>query len=349
MKVKFTRLESVKGYAEVMNEAARIAGYKPDWVYHHDIRESANCPIRVCIKCGTIHDNWNSDRLPGGVTQFISKCGHDENLDKPQAWHVDSRGEVFVVAFERCILCQTWNSRRKGRDCPSCGKAMGLIYEGIGYNGEQEFGVLVCKRGAVPVQTEGQRPSPAQEPEIDTHGPRLNTLLSRLQSNGLSALSSAIDTDAIANIPKTDLSKYSATLQQIKAVSDRIEAELKARLCGTASIGGTPPEILMGRLGSLKSAVGHALENSGSSTKAECFVATACYGSVDHPAVLDLRVFRDERLLPHFLGRAFVAAYYTISPPIANFLVRHPILAQLVRRLVVSPLHSLFCRNNRMR
>jgi tetratricopeptide (TPR) repeat protein len=45
-----------------------------------------------------------------------------------------------------------------------------------------------------------------------------------------------------------------------------------------------------------------------------CYIATACYGSYDHPDVVVLRRFRDERLLPSPLGAAFVRLYYRVSP-----------------------------------
>lgn len=49
-----------------------------------------------------------------------------------------------------------------------------------------------------------------------------------------------------------------------------------------------------------------------------CFIATAAFGTPMEPEVMLLRDFRDEHLLTNKLGRAFVSAYYTISPPIAD-------------------------------
>jgi len=48
-----------------------------------------------------------------------------------------------------------------------------------------------------------------------------------------------------------------------------------------------------------------------------CYIATACYGSYDHPDVVLLRRFRDERLMTSKLGRILVRAYYVASPPLA--------------------------------
>lgn len=62
-----------------------------------------------------------------------------------------------------------------------------------------------------------------------------------------------------------------------------------------------------------------------------CFIATAVYGDVNAPEVLALRRFRDQSLLPYRAGRAFVIAYYKLSPPVANFLKTRPTLAKPVR------------------
>ncbi|MBI3511566.1 MAG: hypothetical protein HY064_12965 [Bacteroidetes bacterium] len=45
-----------------------------------------------------------------------------------------------------------------------------------------------------------------------------------------------------------------------------------------------------------------------------CYIATMVYKSYDAPEVLVLRKFRDEKLKPYFLGRLFIAIYYSTSP-----------------------------------
>jgi hypothetical protein len=68
-----------------------------------------------------------------------------------------------------------------------------------------------------------------------------------------------------------------------------------------------------------------------------CFIATAAYGSYLHPQVQLLRDFRDTRLLTNASGRAFVALYYRLSPPVAGFIAGHGSLRLLVR-LLLTPL-----------
>jgi hypothetical protein len=61
-----------------------------------------------------------------------------------------------------------------------------------------------------------------------------------------------------------------------------------------------------------------------------CFIATAVYGE-DGAATNILREFRDKYMLTNPLGRALVDLYYTVSPPIAQFLTEHPALQPIVR------------------
>lgn len=51
-----------------------------------------------------------------------------------------------------------------------------------------------------------------------------------------------------------------------------------------------------------------------------CFIATATYGSGNEWQVQALRDYRDDVLLQHWYGRAFVDMYYAFSPPVADFI-----------------------------
>ncbi|MEP3670760.1 MAG: calcium-binding protein [Roseibium sp.] len=53
-----------------------------------------------------------------------------------------------------------------------------------------------------------------------------------------------------------------------------------------------------------------------------CFVATASFGEARHPDVTWLRTYRDEVLVTHPLGRAFIRAYWRYGPSLARK-VRH--------------------------
>lgn len=63
----------------------------------------------------------------------------------------------------------------------------------------------------------------------------------------------------------------------------------------------------------------------------ECFIATAAFGSKFTWPVTLLRHFRDQYLLTHTWGTAFVNFYYRYSPPIAAFIAGSEPLKMLVR------------------
>ncbi|MHB9130413.1 MAG: CFI-box-CTERM domain-containing protein [Armatimonadota bacterium] len=73
-----------------------------------------------------------------------------------------------------------------------------------------------------------------------------------------------------------------------------------------------------------------------------CYIATACYGSYDHPDVLMFRRFRDESLLPTRVGRLFVSIYYKLSPSIADHLGHVKWLSSFIRKCFLEPLARKF-------
>jgi len=75
-----------------------------------------------------------------------------------------------------------------------------------------------------------------------------------------------------------------------------------------------------------------------------CFIATTTYENVDHPDVRLLRRFRDEALLSSALGKAFVRAYYLISPVLAAY-IRTEIVRSIIKNLVLRPVIFLVRKN----
>ena len=54
--------------------------------------------------------------------------------------------------------------------------------------------------------------------------------------------------------------------------------------------------------------------NTNTTSSGGCYVATCVYGSYDCPQVWTLRRYRDETLASTWYGRAFIRAYYAVSP-----------------------------------
>ena len=69
---------------------------------------------------------------------------------------------------------------------------------------------------------------------------------------------------------------------------------------------------------------------------ASAVIATAAFGSNMTTEVLILRSWRDEILLSNNIGKNFVQAYYTISPPIANVIRKSKILRKIVAKTLGS-------------
>jgi hypothetical protein len=69
-----------------------------------------------------------------------------------------------------------------------------------------------------------------------------------------------------------------------------------------------------------------------------CFIATAAYGTPAAEQIDVLREFRDVVLLANSAGSHFVALYYQLSPPIADFMARSDLSRTLVRELLIDPI-----------
>lgn len=63
-----------------------------------------------------------------------------------------------------------------------------------------------------------------------------------------------------------------------------------------------------------------------------CFIATAAYSTSAHPDIDTFRNFRDKKLLTNPVGQALVSLYYKISPSIANYVKRQPVIKSFLRQ-----------------
>ena len=70
----------------------------------------------------------------------------------------------------------------------------------------------------------------------------------------------------------------------------------------------------------------------------ECFIATAAYGTPTAEQIDVLREFRDVVLRESATGSRFIALYYRLSPPVADFIARSDLLRTLVRELLIDPI-----------
>jgi lysophospholipase L1-like esterase len=87
------------------------------------------------------------------------------------------------------------------------------------------------------------------------------------------------------------------------------------------------------------SAIGSMISSSGAVSSASndsgggggCFIATAAFGSPVAKHVMLLKELRDKFLLTNAPGKWFVAEYYRLSPPVANFITHHEGVKIVVR------------------
>lgn len=152
MKIETYEFENAHvGWGERFTRVQELAKRELVWVYQHDVSaEGDSSPLRVCMTCGGVRQNTsqaNTRTWPKGVSRtFVSSCPHDGYFNIPRVNGIDSLGEWFIVTFERCKLCNTLISERKGRSCPKCDRALGCNYDGIGYASETVEKILHVER-----------------------------------------------------------------------------------------------------------------------------------------------------------------------------------------------------------
>ncbi|MEG4866461.1 MULTISPECIES: CFI-box-CTERM domain-containing protein [unclassified Microcoleus] len=69
-----------------------------------------------------------------------------------------------------------------------------------------------------------------------------------------------------------------------------------------------------------------------SSSSSSCFIATAAYSTSTHPDIDTFRNFRDKKLLTNPVGKGLVSLYYKISPSIANYVKKQPVIKSFLRQ-----------------
>jgi len=85
----------------------------------------------------------------------------------------------------------------------------------------------------------------------------------------------------------------------------------------------------------LKSKITPSPNNYSNSNKSGgCYIATMAYGNYDHPQVLRLRKFRDNRLAVSFWGRLLIRFYYIISPKAVYLLKDNKKINTAIRRFL---------------
>lgn len=63
-----------------------------------------------------------------------------------------------------------------------------------------------------------------------------------------------------------------------------------------------------------------------------CYIATMAYGDYNHPQVIKLRQYRDNRLKSTVYGRCFIILYYTISPWLVKVLGNNQRVNTFIRK-----------------
>ncbi len=79
-----------------------------------------------------------------------------------------------------------------------------------------------------------------------------------------------------------------------------------------------------------------------------CFIATVCYGDLDAPEVIQLRIYRDRILCKTLFGRLFIKFYYTVSPFFARLISKSNILKRNIRKHFLEPIVKKIQEKNKV-
>jgi DNA-directed RNA polymerase subunit RPC12/RpoP len=127
-----------------------------------------------------------------------------------------------------------------------------------------------------------------------------------------------------------NLAKYEQALEKTNPESAKQCKEARAEADAKRAIAKAERDALVEKIAGTKA-------SKPKQKKAGCFIATACYGSYDHPIVKELRQFRDGFLELSSSGRIFVRWYYKWSPAFASLVAKSEILKAITRALIVLP------------
>lgn len=148
----------------------------------------------------------------------------------------------------------------------------------------------------------------------------------------------------MANFPSVDRDKASKFAGEFWKTEDK--GNYRNRETGAASVdeaiktagpiwkrmsGKEPPEVKDNR-------------ESAEPKKKGCFIATACYGDYGCREVLILRDFRDGYMEKSRFGSFLVQIYYTVSPPLAEYMGDKPLMKTFIRRVLLHPLITIINR-----
>ena len=90
------------------------------------------------------------------------------------------------------------------------------------------------------------------------------------------------------------------------------------------------------------SSINSQLKALPSTSSGGCYIATMVYGNYNHPQVLILRKFRDERLATTFSGKCFIKFYYSISPLLTKIFKKNIFINKCLKILLDKLIKQLY-------